>query len=133
MARKMVSDPIYCSRPRPVLLWLAAGFWLVLGISGIISTLLIIPNIPQLPPRTLFFVLAAALSHVLSIWGGIFLLLRRKAAIVLLTAVFILTLITLLVYKVSPSALDFSTFIIWVTAGATIVYALLLRQWGELK
>ncbi|MEQ1589661.1 MAG: hypothetical protein ABL902_04830 [Gallionella sp.] len=120
------------AQSRPVLLWLAVGFWLFSGIAGLIPILLVVPNLPEFPTDALLFVAAAALSQVLSLLGAIQLFRRKRSAILLLMLVFIVALVTLLLRHASPASMSTYSIIVWSIAGVTIGYAVLLKMRGVL-
>ncbi len=117
---------------RPVLLWLAVGFWLLSGIAGLVPILLAIPELLQFPPDTLLFVAAAGLSQVLSLFGAIQLFRRKQSAIIVLALVFVIAIVILLIRHTSPASMSTFSLIIWSIAGITIGYAVLLKMRGML-
>ena len=115
---------------RPLLLWLSSGFWLASGLIGIVPVVLALPSLAQASAFVLSFVAVAALSHLLSLAGAVQLFRRRRSAIPLLLAVFVLYIGTLL-YS-SPVRWGIFTVCLVAVSGSTIGYALLLKRKGVL-
>jgi uncharacterized membrane protein len=131
-AASLANDMQLSPQTRPFLLWLASAFWLVSGVSGLIPILLSIPSFSQFPPSIMLFVSTAALSQILSLLGAVQLLRRKQSAINLLVLVFILGAATSIFSNASLANMSTSGIIIWLLAGVTVGYALLLKKKGVL-
>jgi hypothetical protein len=116
--------------PRPTLLWVAAVYWMFYGLAGLIPIFIAAPALLQAYSWVLWIVVAAALSHVISLWGAVQLVRLKQSAILAFALVFIHSTVMLFLSGTSPMNLDVFTIAFWAVAAVTVFYTVFLRNKG---
>jgi len=131
-----ISDPAPRLGPLgSISLWLAAGYWLVNGVAHLLQLIPATPLLATLPAAMIVAAIVAAVVGVLSLWGAVMLVRRRKSAVPILVSVFAIEVLWFLVALlfVSAAGVSTSTLIGYAIACASIAYVLLLGKRGMLK
>lgn len=134
--KAVVSDSISPPKsPHAILIWLAAGYWLINGAAHLLQLVPTIPVLTGLPGVMLLAVTVAAVIGVLSLWGGVMLLRRKRKATPLLLSVFSIMALWFLIrlYWVPLANTAPSAIIESVIACASMGYVWYLAKRGFLK